>query len=229
MTTEVSSGCWQLVVDNQLSSCASFSSTSPPLPPPSLSLAPAAQPAVHRICRYCYQLSKAPHTHTYTASPMLLLQPSLSPLSLSLSALFRHTRHLYVLYGSAWRCVGVGVCRRVGNFLRIVSYATVCVRVCVCVSASAYLFSHSAPFSFALHLGCFCSFLVQLCFVGLSECAMCGMRCAACGMRCIGCESAVAIRLSIVAPAKWLTPSVFSSSIAAYQKNRNDPYEICKI
>lgn len=71
--------------------------------------------SLHRICCYCYQLSKAPHTHTHGNRLAHCITYAAPPLP--------RTRHLYVLYGSAWRwrwrLPSSGK-----NFLRIVSHRT---------------------------------------------------------------------------------------------------------
>lgn len=115
--------------------------------------------ALHRICRYCYQLSKAPHTHTHgNRLPHCITYAA--------PALPR-TRHLYVLTAPPGAGVGVGVCRRVAKTFyvsfRIARPSNVCkcacLRVCVCVCfCISSLFTHSAPFSYALHLGSFVLF-----------------------------------------------------------------------
>lgn len=67
VTTEVSSGCWQLVVDNQLSSCASFSSTSPS--PSSSSLLCIENAVIVTSCLQCPPRRLHAHTHTHLTLP----------------------------------------------------------------------------------------------------------------------------------------------------------------
>lgn len=73
--------------------------------------------ALHRICRYCYQLSKAPHTHTHGNRLPHCITYAAPPLPSHTSSLRAH--------GSAWRWRWRWRLPSSGkNFLRIVSHRT---------------------------------------------------------------------------------------------------------
>lgn len=147
--------------------------------------------SLHRICCYCYQLSKAPHTHTHTQQTRALhhlCYPS-SPSHTSSLRAIRLRLALALASAVEWQKLFTYRFASHGQ----VTYASVpgcvCVSVCVCFSISS-LSSHSAPFSYALHLGSFVLFWYS-CVCGVKW--VCDMWHAVCGMRRVACESAVAI------------------------------------
>lgn len=124
--------------------------------------------SLHRICRYCYQLSKAPHTPTETdsrtASPM---PPLLSLHTSSLRALrLRLALALALASAVEWQKTFYVSFR----IARPSTYGSV--PGCVCVSVSVCVFLHFISFlSFCAIFICpsfgqLCSFLVQLCLWG---------------------------------------------------------------
>lgn len=156
---------------------------------------------LHRICRYCYQLSKAPHiqTHTRKQTPALhhLCRPSCPSHTSSLRALrLRLALALALASAVEWQKLFTYRFASHGQ----VTYASVPVPVCVCVFL--HLFSLTLQHFHMPFIWAALFFFGTVVFVGLSECAICGMRCAACGV----------LRASLqlqLAPAKWLTRCVF--------------------